>query len=134
MLLVDPPGQPSAPVVKDKSTSSVTLSWTPPEKDGGSPIKGYIVEVQDEGSHEWRRINTPEKLILSNSYTVSGLKENKKCRFRIVAVNAAGESEPSQRTSDIIVQDILGKSYFCVHVLQKYRIIFNTYMCKRIYD
>lgn len=134
MLLVDPPGQPPAPVVTDKSTSSVTLSWTPPEKDGGSPIKGYIVEVQDEGSHEWRRINTPEKLILSNSYTVSGLKENKKCRFRIVAVNAAGESEPSQRTSDIIVQDILGKSYFYVHVLQYYRIIFNTYMQKVIYD
>lgn len=134
MLLVDPPGQPPAPVVTDKSTSSVTLSWTPPEKDGGSPIKGYIVEVQDEGSHEWRRINTPEKLILSNSYTVSGLKENKKCRFRIVAVNAAGESEPSQRTSDIIVQDILGKSYFYVHVLQSYRNIFNTYMQKVIYD
>lgn len=134
MLLVDPPGQPPAPVVTDKSTSSVTLSWTPPEKDGGSPIKGYIVEVQDEGSHEWRRINTPEKLILSNSYTVSGLKENKKCRFRIVAVNAAGESEPSQRTSDIIVQDILGKSYFYVHVLQYYRNIFNTYMQKVIYD
>lgn len=134
MLLVDPPGQPPAPVVTDKSTSSVTLSWTPPEKDGGSPIKGYIVEVQDEGSHEWRRINTPEKLILSNSYTVSGLKENKKCRFRIVAVNAAGESEPSQRTSDIIVQDILGKSYVYVHVLQYYRIIFNTYMQKVIYD
>lgn len=134
MLLVDPPGQPPAPVVTDKSTSSVTLSWTPPEKDGGSPIKGYIVEVQDEGSHEWRRINTPEKLILSNSYTVPGLKENKKCRFRIVAVNVAGESEPSQRTSDIIVQDILGKSYFYVHVLQYYIIKFNTYMQKVIYD
>lgn len=112
MLIVEPPSQPPAPEVTDKTISSVSLSWTPPEKDGGSPVKGYIVEVQDEGSHEWRRINTPDKLILINSYTVSGLKENKKCRFRIVAVNAAGESEPSPRTGDTIVQDILGKSYF----------------------
>lgn len=118
MLLVDPPSQPPAPEIKDKTTSSVSLSWTPPEKDGGSPVKGYIVEVQDEGSHEWRRINTPDKLILTNSYTVSELKENKKCRFRIVAVNAAGESEPSPRSADVIVQDILGKPYFCVDVLQ----------------
>lgn len=108
LRIIDPPSQPAAPVITDKSTSSVSLSWTPPEKDGGSPVKGYIVEVQDEGSHEWRRINTPDKLILTNAYTVSGLKENKKCRFRIVAVNAAGESEPSPRTSDVIVQDILG--------------------------
>lgn len=97
--------------MKDKTLSSVSLAWSPPDKDGGSPIKGYIVEIQDEGSQEWRRVNEPDKLILTPYYTVSGLKENKKCRFRIVAVNAAGESEPSPRTADIVVQDILGKIY-----------------------
>lgn len=100
--------------MKDKTTSSVSLAWTPPDKDGGSPIKGYIVEVQDEGSEEWRRVNQPEKPILATSYTVTGLKENKKCRFRIVALNAAGESEPSPRTADILVQDILGKICLCI--------------------
>lgn len=109
MFPADPPGQPPAPEVQDKTTSSVTLGWSPPDKDGGSPIKGYIVEVQDEGVVEWKRVNQPDKLILSTAYTVSGLKENKKCRFRIVAVNAAGESEPSPRTADTIVKDILGK-------------------------
>lgn len=95
--------------MKDKTKSSVTLAWSPPDKDGGSPIKGYIVEVQEEGVEGWRRVNEPDKLILTPSHTVSGLGENKKCRFRIVAVNAAGESEPSPRTADTIVQDILGK-------------------------
>lgn len=111
LYFTDPPSQPPAPQLKDKTASSVSLAWAPPDKDGGSPIKGYIVEVQDEGSEEWRRVNQPDKLILSTSYTVPDLKENKKCRFRIVAVNAAGESEPSPRTSDIVVQDILGKIY-----------------------
>lgn len=113
----DRPSQPPAPQVKDKTTSSVSLAWTPPDKDGGSPIKGYIVEVQDEGSQEWKRVNQPDKPIPTTSYTVSGLKENKKCRFRIVAVNAAGESEPSPRTADTVVQDILGKIclYFLFH-------------------
>lgn len=97
--------------MKDKTTSSVSLAWAPPDKDGGSPIKGYILEVQDEGTDEWKRVNQPDKLILTPSYTVSGLKENKKCRFRIVAVNDAGESDPSARTGDIIVQDITGKVF-----------------------
>lgn len=103
------PSQPAAPQVKDKTKSSVTLTWAPPDKDGGSPIKGYIVEVQDEGSLDWKRVNQPDKPILTTSYTVPDLKENKKCRFRIVALNAAGESEPSPRTADTVIQDILGK-------------------------
>ncbi|NXC56464.1 TITIN protein, partial [Aleadryas rufinucha] len=65
ILAVDPlvvPGPPSCPEVKDKTKSSVALAWKPPQKDGGSPIKGYIVEMQDEGSTEWKKVNEGDKL------------------------------------------------------------------------
>ncbi|NXI20311.1 TITIN protein, partial [Irena cyanogastra] len=64
-LAADPifvPGPPSCPEIKDKTKSSVALAWKPPQKDGGSPIKGYIVEMQDEGSTDWKKVNEGDKL------------------------------------------------------------------------
>lgn len=108
--LLDPPGSPGNPTVKDKTKNSITLTWTPPDRDGGSPIKGYIVEVHEEGSVDWRMVNPADKLHPSTEITVPDLKEGKKCKFKIYAVNAAGSSEPA-RTGDILVQDILSKSH-----------------------
>lgn len=104
------PGPPSCPEVKDKTKSSVALAWKPPQKDGGSPIKGYIVEMQDEGSTDWKKVNEGDKLFPTCECVIPNLKELRKYRFRVKAVNAAGESEPSPATSEIPVQDILGKS------------------------
>ncbi|KAI4798295.1 hypothetical protein KUCAC02_022138, partial [Chaenocephalus aceratus] len=102
----NPPSPPGSLEVKDKTKSSVTLSWIPPDKDGGSPIKGYIIEVHEEGSPDWRRVNPADKLHPLTEITVPDLKEGKKCRFRIYAVNAAGNSDPA-KTGDVLVQDIL---------------------------
>lgn len=111
IYLTDPPGAPSNPEIADKTKNSVTLNWNPPEKDGGSPIKGYIVEYQEEGDLEWKRANQPDKLIPTTTFTVPDLRENRKCRFRVIAVNAAGESDPSGRSADTMVQDVLGKTF-----------------------
>lgn len=113
-LAPDPPSTPGCPEVMDKTKSSITLSWTPPDKDGGSPIKGYIIEVHEDGSPDWRRVGPADKLHPSTEITVPDLKEGKKCRFRVYAVNAAGNSEPSAKTTDIVVQDILSK----IHVVK----------------
>lgn len=107
----DPPSSPGAPEVKDKTKNSITLSWSPPDKDGGSPIKGYIIEVHEEGCPDWRRVNPADKLHPSTELFVPDLKESKKCKFRIYAVNAAGNSEPA-RTAEILTQDILSKFGF----------------------
>ncbi|XP_033934085.1 titin-like [Pseudochaenichthys georgianus] len=102
----NPPSPPGSLEVKDKTKSSVTLSWIPPDRDGGSPVKGYIIEVHEEGSPDWRRVNPADKLHPLTEITVPDLKEGKKCRFRIYAVNAAGNSDPA-KTGDVLVQDIL---------------------------
>lgn len=103
------PGAPSCPDVKDKTKNSVSLAWKKPDKDGGSPIKGYVVEMQEEGSSEWKKVNEPDKLFPTCECVVPNLQELKKYKFRVKAVNAAGESEPSLATGEIPVKDILGK-------------------------
>lgn len=65
--------------------------------------------MQDEGSTDWKKVNEGDKLFPTCECVIPNLKELRKYRFRVKAVNAAGESEPSPATSEIPVQDILGK-------------------------
>lgn len=108
-LVTVAPGAPSCPDVKDKTKNSVSLAWKKPEKDGGSPIKGYLVEMQEEGSSDWNKVNEPDKLFPTCECVVPNLQELKKYKFRVKAVNAAGESEPSLATGEIPVKEIQGK-------------------------
>lgn len=98
---------PAAPEVADKNKHSVSLTWTPPELDGGSPIKGYIIEIQEEASSGWVRINDPGTLYPTTEFTVPSLRELKIYCFRIIAVNDIGESDPSPRT-EVLVEDVQG--------------------------
>lgn len=97
---------PAAPEIADKTKHSVTLSWKPPERDGGSPIKGYIIQIQDEGKSDWVQVNDPGTFHPTTEFTVPSLRELKRHRFRIIAVNDIGESDPSPRTGEVLVEDI----------------------------
>ncbi len=105
---------PAAPEVADKTKHNVTLSWQPPERDGGSPIKGYIIQIQDEGTSEWVSVNDPDNPHPTTEFTVPNLRALKRHRFRIIAVNDIGKSDPSPRTSEVLVEDIQRMSYFKV--------------------
>lgn len=102
---------PAAPEVVDKTKHSVTLAWKPPERDGGSPIKGYIIQIQDEGQSEWMSINDPENLHPTTDFTVPSLRALKRYRFRIIAVNDIGESDPSPRTSEVLIEEVHRKCH-----------------------
>jgi hypothetical protein len=51
----DPPGEPGEPKCVTTSEDSITLGWTPPRKDGGAPIKGYIIEKKEKGDDKWTK-------------------------------------------------------------------------------
>ncbi|XP_074598807.1 projectin protein bent isoform X2 [Brevipalpus obovatus] len=96
-LPFDPPSAPGTPRSLDTSPESITLGWTKPRSDGGSPIIGYIVEKRKVGESGWTRVtaNTVPDL----NYRVPGLKENNEYEFRVAAVNAAGQG-PFSDVSD----------------------------------
>lgn len=56
----------------------------------------YIIEKMEEGIPVWNRVpGSP----LDTNFTVKGLDEGKRYRFRVSAVNPYGESEPLESAS-----------------------------------
>lgn len=102
---IAPPGPPSNIRLKDWSKSYADLVWTKPNRDGGSPVLGYVVECQKSGSAQWDRIN--KDLIKQCSFRVPGLTEGTEYRFRIRASNKVGDGEPRELTDTVLAKDIL---------------------------
>jgi len=77
----------------------VDLQWPAPKNDGGSPITGYIVQKKEKGSPYWiNAVHVPKD---QTNTTVPDLTEGQEYEFRVIAVNAAGQSEPSE-PSDLV--------------------------------
>lgn len=106
ILYIDPPAPPGFPKVVDTTKSSVELAWTKPAYDGGSEIIGYIIEMANpESPDKFLKVASPT----ITKYTVTGVKEGREYRFRVKAVNAIGDSEPSDVPNAVIPKDILGE-------------------------
>jgi len=90
ILAKDPwekPGKPGVPEVKESTKTSVTLTWSPPEDDGGSEIFNYVVEYRQEGAFKWNRAT--EDKVPATTYTIKGLQESTEYDFRVAAENKA---------------------------------------------
>uniref|UniRef100_A0A3B4YCD3 Titin n=1 Tax=Seriola lalandi dorsalis TaxID=1841481 RepID=A0A3B4YCD3_SERLL len=97
----DPPGRPEALIV---TRHSVKLRWTSPEYDGGSLVTGYLVEKRDLPEGKWMKASFTN--IIEHEFTVTGLTEDSKYDFRVIARNAAGAvSKPSECTGSITAKD-----------------------------
>ena len=92
-LFTDVPDAPGKPAPSDLSPTSVTLTWTPPSSDGGSPITGYTVEMKDKFSTRWTKAT--RELISETTVVLPDLKEKEEYQFRVIAENKAGQSKPS---------------------------------------
>lgn len=115
----DEPGAPGTPEVTDWDKDHVDLKWTPPVKDGGSPITGYVIEKREKGSPKWTKAG--EVGPNETKATANNLDEGVEYEFRVRAVNAAGPGAPSEASKSVITKPRKCKCYFIfklLHVIQ----------------
>lgn len=87
------PSPPRGPIeVSGMTDTSFTLTWKPSEKDGGSRILEYIVEIRESNKKVWKTVSiTPFD---QTSCFVQKLVKDQGYHFRISARNKVGTSEP----------------------------------------
>ncbi|HEX5754585.1 MAG TPA: FG-GAP-like repeat-containing protein [Archangium sp.] len=103
--VTEPPTKPTVPsapgpVEAHAEPGAVTLSWSPPEKDGGSALTGYQVSAE------------PPEAILTvtadgTTARVTGLRAGATYRFSVAAVNAVGRGLAS-RSESVTLPDVPG--------------------------
>lgn len=101
-VIADEPGAPGTPDVTDWDRDYVDLKWTPPSKDGGSPITGYVIEKREKGNPKWTKaaeLHSPDC-----KGRADNLEEGVEYEFRVRAVNEAGPGEPSQPSKSVITK------------------------------
>ena len=104
----DVPEAPNSPDVSNIDKTSIKVTWSPPEHDGGSEITGYIVERRDAGRDRW--VKAHKKPLMDTSFTATDLIEGKEYEFRISAENKAGVGEPSAPSVTIRAKLPFGKN------------------------
>ncbi|CAF92417.1 unnamed protein product, partial [Tetraodon nigroviridis] len=97
---VDPPTKPE---VTNVTRTTVSLKWSAPLNDGGSPIVGYIIERKPytlTGEGRWLKCNYTN--VTDTFYTVTALGEGEPYEFRVIAKNANQVcSIPSESTGSV---------------------------------
>ncbi|MBI1351332.1 MAG: hypothetical protein GC156_09455 [Actinomycetales bacterium] len=84
-----PPGPPVA-ILTSPGDHVVLLTWTPPLRDGNTPITDYRVQYREVGSDEWQTLARAPST--DTAAAVPGLVNGTTYQFRVIAVNAAGDS------------------------------------------
>ena len=111
---IEPPGAPGEPSIVDFDNKSVTLRWAKPKEDGGRPISHYIIQKKDKFGGWFDALVTDDTNCVATiddlEARVPGLSEGKWYQFRVIAVNKAGESDPSPQT----------RPHLCRHKNRKY--------------
>lgn len=96
------PNKPGAPEVTDYDNESVSLKWSTPTNDGGAPVEKYIIEKKPKNQKSWEKaVEVPGDQLEAK---VNGLQEYEEYQFRVIAVNKAGPSQPSDASAPQVVK------------------------------
>ncbi|XP_048853649.1 LOW QUALITY PROTEIN: Down syndrome cell adhesion molecule homolog [Brienomyrus brachyistius] len=95
-----PPDQPRLTVTKT-TTTSITLSWIPGD-NGGSSIRGYVLQYSEDNSEQWGNFSISPS---ERFYRLENLKCGSWYKFTLTAHNGVGPG----RISEIIEAKTHGK-------------------------
>ncbi len=89
-VFIGPPAAPST-LTKSVTETSVSLSWTPPAGDGGSPLINYKIYRSDNNGSSYVQVGTST----STSYVDTTVTTGVIYYYKVTAVNNNGESGDS---------------------------------------
>lgn len=78
------------PICSDHTNNSITITWSKPRNDGGTPVTGYVIEMKEKCDKSWTPLTTSHDRMNDNEYTAKGLTPGKEYEFRVAAANKAG--------------------------------------------
>ena len=93
--------------MKETTSNSATLTWSPPGSDGGAVITGYIIEKKEQYSTRWSRVNRYS--VTETEMAVPDLKEGLEYEFRVYAENKAGVGKASEPTRPTVIRPPFGE-------------------------
>ncbi|XP_050542211.1 muscle M-line assembly protein unc-89-like isoform X1 [Daktulosphaira vitifoliae] len=102
VTVTDRPSPPGKVQVSKTTGKLVSLSWKPPEDDGGCKIGSYIVEYNRVGWDMWLKAATSRQLKI----VLDDLLEGSEYTFRVKAENPYGISLPSEVSEAVFLPDI----------------------------
>ena len=91
------PGAPTSLRVSPnglRGSTELRLTWRPPSNTGGSPITGYRIEWSSTGGAPWF-IVVPGPTGTATTYLHTNLAPNTTRYYRVFAINAQGQGNPS---------------------------------------
>ena len=98
----DKPSAPEDFVGTGYTETTISLKWSPPKDDGGSPVTGYYVEKRESGKTEWSY--ETETSVDEQEMTSRNLTERKSYYFRVCAVNSVGKGEFNELAEPIMAK------------------------------
>ena len=104
----DVPGPPNKPEISEVTKNSMLVTWQPPSSDNGAEIEGYWLEMRDNESNRWRKVNRSpitKPPLLSCSFKVLNLREKLEYRYRVCAINKAGQGPMSEESESVIAEN-----------------------------
>ncbi|HEX5996792.1 MAG TPA: glycoside hydrolase domain-containing protein [Jiangellales bacterium] len=106
------PSVPEAPtrVAVTEGQGQATVSWNPPQFDGGTPVIGYVVTAYLDDVPV-KRVNTEEN---ARQAVISGLEEGSSYRFTVAATNLIGTGPEAEKPVYATAIDVVGPDVITV--------------------